>query len=183
MCGAATFCCKARGASIVTLLETDTGHVLIDTGFHSRRAELVKELEAAGCRPGDPQAHRDHARRPGSHGQLRFSPGPIRCAVAVHRDESPAVASANMGVNRASRQNPVSRALLSLFSWFSRSDRFKPDCHIEEGNDLAAYGFHARVLHLPGHSKGSIGILTGGRRSVLRGLALEPRAAGNELDA
>jgi hydroxyacylglutathione hydrolase len=33
---------------------------------------------------------------------------------------------------------------------------------IEEGFDLSEYGFNAQVLHLPGHSKGSIGILTTG---------------------
>ena len=28
-----------------------------------------------------------------------------------------------------------------------------------EGDDLSGYGFEAKVLHLPGHSKGSIGLL------------------------
>jgi hydroxyacylglutathione hydrolase len=37
---------------------------------------------------------------------------------------------------------------------------FKPDIYIEDGQDLSEYGLNAKVLHLPGHSKGSIGILT-----------------------
>lgn len=32
----------------------------------------------------------------------------------------------------------------------------------KDGQDLFEYGFGAKVLHLPGHSKGSIGILTNG---------------------
>ena len=43
---------------------------------------------------------------------------------------------------------------------FGKSKRFVPDLYIEEGHDLSEYGFDARVLSIPGHSKGSIGILT-----------------------
>lgn len=39
-------------------------------------------------------------------------------------------------------------------------DRFSPDVYVEGGQSLSAYGFSANVLHLPGHSKGSIGVLT-----------------------
>lgn len=31
----------------------------------------------------------------------------------------------------------------------------------EDGQDLLGYGLNARVVHLPGHSSGSIGVLTG----------------------
>ncbi len=41
-----------------------------------------------------------------------------------------------------------------------KSDRFNPDVYVEDGHDLSEYGFDAKVLHIPGHSKGSIGILT-----------------------
>jgi glyoxylase-like metal-dependent hydrolase (beta-lactamase superfamily II) len=37
---------------------------------------------------------------------------------------------------------------------------FKPDVYLEDGQSLAAYGSDAVVLHLPGHTRGSIGILT-----------------------
>jgi glyoxylase-like metal-dependent hydrolase (beta-lactamase superfamily II) len=32
--------------------------------------------------------------------------------------------------------------------------------YFADGDDLSSYGINATVLHLPGHSKGSIGILT-----------------------
>ena len=38
--------------------------------------------------------------------------------------------------------------------------RFTPDVALEEGMDLSPYGFDAQVLSLPGHSRGSAGILT-----------------------
>ncbi|SDN90328.1 MBL fold metallo-hydrolase [Acetanaerobacterium elongatum] len=37
---------------------------------------------------------------------------------------------------------------------------FEPDILLNEGNSLAPYGFDAKILALPGHTKGSIGILT-----------------------
>ena len=43
---------------------------------------------------------------------------------------------------------------------FGKKERFKPDLYIDEGYNLSECGFDAKVLHIPGHSKGSIGILT-----------------------
>jgi glyoxylase-like metal-dependent hydrolase (beta-lactamase superfamily II) len=39
-------------------------------------------------------------------------------------------------------------------------ESFKPDIILEDGFDLTPYGFSAKVIHIPGHTKGSIGILT-----------------------
>ena len=40
-------------------------------------------------------------------------------------------------------------------------ETFEPDVLLEDGQDLSPYGLDARVVHLPGHSSGSIGVLTG----------------------
>jgi hydroxyacylglutathione hydrolase len=40
-------------------------------------------------------------------------------------------------------------------------EAFEPDVLLEDGRDLSDYGLDARVVLLPGHSRGSIGILTG----------------------
>lgn len=40
-------------------------------------------------------------------------------------------------------------------------EAFEPDVLLEDEQDLSAYGLDARVVHLPGHSSGSIGILAG----------------------
>jgi len=49
-----------------------------------------------------------------------------------------------------------------LLFGFGKPERFKPDLYVEDGYDFSGSGFDAKVLHLPGHSKGSIGILTAG---------------------
>jgi glyoxylase-like metal-dependent hydrolase (beta-lactamase superfamily II) len=54
-------------------------------------------------------------------------------------------------------------------------DLFSPDVILEDGDALAQYGFDAAVLHLPGHSKGSIGILMpGGEPSQVQALRAYP---------
>jgi hydroxyacylglutathione hydrolase len=50
--------------------------------------------------------------------------------------------------------------MICTLSGFGQKERFKPDLYVDEGYDLSEYGLDARVLHLPGHSEGSIGILT-----------------------
>lgn len=58
--------------------------------------------------------------------------------------------------------NMLIRMIAPLLFGFPKSDRSKPDLSIEDGYDLSGYGFDAKVLSIPGHSKGSIGILTAG---------------------
>jgi hydroxyacylglutathione hydrolase len=41
-----------------------------------------------------------------------------------------------------------------------KDERFTPDLHVDGGYDLSELGLDATVLYVPGHSKGSIGILT-----------------------
>lgn len=35
------------------LVKTDTGYILVDTGYSNKRTDLEKELESAGCKPGN----------------------------------------------------------------------------------------------------------------------------------
>lgn len=62
------------------------------------------------------------------------------------------------------------RILSPLFLLFFRStisdqknnfEPFEPDIIIDENDfDLGQYGFNATVMHIPGHSDGSVGVLT-----------------------
>jgi glyoxylase-like metal-dependent hydrolase (beta-lactamase superfamily II) len=38
-------------------------------------------------------------------------------------------------------------------------ESFKPDIFINEGDSLQKYGFDAKIIHIPGHTAGSVGIL------------------------
>ena len=141
------------------LVRTGDGFVLIDTGRTSKRGVIEKELESAGCRPGDlrlivlTHGDFDHS---GNAGYLRENFG---TQIAMHEDDSGMVERGDMLWNRK-KQNIFIRIISKLFFRLSKSDRFKPDLYIDEGYAFSGYGSDARVLDIPGHSKGSIGILT-----------------------
>jgi glyoxylase-like metal-dependent hydrolase (beta-lactamase superfamily II) len=72
----------------------------------------------------------------------------------------------DMGWNRKARPDRMSlimkimTSMVQLFVKTGAFEKFTPDLTVDDGFDLSSYGLDATVLHLPGHSKGSIGILT-----------------------
>jgi hydroxyacylglutathione hydrolase len=84
---------------------------------------------------------------------------------AMHTNDSGMVEHGDMTWNRKAKPDKVSIMfrIMQIFGRLSKQgnfNTFKPDIYIEDGQDLSEYGLNAKVLHLPGHSKGSIGILT-----------------------
>jgi glyoxylase-like metal-dependent hydrolase (beta-lactamase superfamily II) len=143
------------------LIETDAGYILIDTGGSNNRKELVRELESAGCRPGHlklillTHGDFDHS------GNAAFLRDTLGGEIAIHNDDSGMVEHGDMFVNRK-KPNILIGMMLPLISGFGKSERFAPDLLVEDGDDLSEYRLDARVIPIPGHSKGSIGILTAG---------------------
>ena len=141
------------------LVRTDTGYVLIDTGVSSRRTDLDREIERAGCGPGRlklivlTHGDFDHS---GNAAYLRAKHG---ARIAMHRDDSGMVERGDMFWNRK-KTNIVIRMLAPILFGFGKLGRFSPDLYVEDGTGLSEYGFDSRVVHIPGHSRGSIGILT-----------------------
>jgi hydroxyacylglutathione hydrolase len=147
------------------------GFVLIDTGFSSKRAVLDRQLGEAGCQPGNlklvllTHGDTDHT------GNSAFLRQQFGARIAMHEDDSGMAESGDMSLNRRARPDGVSivgRAIMLfgkltvLFGGPSRFEGFKPDLYVADGEDLSGYGLDARVIHIPGHSKGSIGVLTAG---------------------
>ena len=143
------------------LIKTDTGYILIDTGCSNKRTELEKELESAGCKPGNLKlivlTHGDFDHT-GNAAYLRKK---FSTKITMHYDDSGMVERGNMFSNRK-KSNILFRMIAPILFGFSKSERFEPDLYIDDGDDFSEYGFDARVIYLPGHSRGSIGILTGG---------------------
>jgi len=148
------------------LIKTETSYLLIDTGFPRNRADLVEKLEQAECRPGNLKlivmTHGD-----GDHsGNGAFLREKYGAKIAIHSYESGAVENGDSTLSRTKppfSRRVFNRIVLSLLSPLMRSGKFEPfspDFTLDEGYDLSDFGFEAKVLHLPGHSKGSIGIIT-----------------------
>jgi hydroxyacylglutathione hydrolase len=138
------------------LIKTDSGGMLIDTGCANGRAKLERELGTAGgnlkfivLTHGD----FDHS---GNAAYLRQKFG---AKIAMHRGDSGMVERGDIFGGRKKGNFFFKRLAPWLFG-FGRSKRFKPDLYLEDGDDFAEYGFEAKVIHIPGHSSGSIGVLT-----------------------
>lgn len=141
------------------LVKIGGGYILMDTGFSTGRTRLEKELGSAGCKPGSLRlivlTHGDFDHT-GNAAYLRKKFG---TKLAMHYDDSGMVERGDMFWNRK-KGNILIRLMAPILFGFGKSKRFKPDLYIEDGYDLSGYGFDAKVLHIPGHSKGSIGVLT-----------------------
>ena len=152
------------------LIKTDTSYILIDTGCSNKRTELEKELESAGCKPDNLKlvvlTHGDFDHT-GNAAYLREKFG---AKIVMHHDDSGMVERGNMFWNRK-KPFILIRMIVPILFGFGKKERFKPDLYIEDGYNLSEYGFDAKVLHIPGHSKGSIGIQTAGGDFFLRRFA------------
>ncbi|MGD0340928.1 MAG: MBL fold metallo-hydrolase [Bacteroidales bacterium] len=143
------------------LLKAKGGFVLIDTGLAMHWEKLENELLAAGCFPDKlklviiTHGDSDHS---GNCAKLQEK---HKCKIAMHKDDSPMVEN---GFNPKRRTRTLSAKIFVLIRKFSRKkitiDKFKPDIFLEDGQRLNEYGLSAIVIHIPGHTKGSIGILT-----------------------
>ena len=141
------------------VVDTGSGFFLIDTGASNRRREVERQLEDAGCKPGDLKliilTHGDFDHT-GNAAYLRTKFG---AKIAMHRDDAGMLERGDIFWNRKSG-NFLIRAVASFLFKFGKSQRCSPDLYLGDGDDLSEYGFDARVVHVPGHSKGSIAILT-----------------------
>lgn len=141
------------------LYQTASSFLLIDTGSSFNRKSLVKALEGAGCTPGQLRliviTHGDFDHT-GNAAYLRKTFGG---EILMHKDDLGMVEAGDMFFNRHP-PSPLIGKLIRLFGGFGKAERFTPDWLVEDGYDLSAYGLEAKVISIPGHSKGSIGILT-----------------------
>jgi hydroxyacylglutathione hydrolase len=147
------------GAVNCYLIKTGASYVLIDTGSSNQCATLEQELTSAGCRPGNlnliviTHGDFDHT------GNASYLRSKFNTKIAMHRDDLSMIEHGDMFANRK-KGNPIIGVLAKLFSGFGKAQQCSPDITIDEGFDLSEYGCAAQVLSIPGHSRGSIGILT-----------------------
>jgi hydroxyacylglutathione hydrolase len=131
------------------LLIGATSVVLIDTGSANARDQLVMELKKAGCVPGSlglvllTHGDFDHT------GSAAYICSAFGARIAIHKDDIGMVEHGDMFYNRKP-PNIFIRSLIPIFIGFGRSARFTPDILIDDGHDLAKFGYEARVIS-PGH--------------------------------
>ena len=142
------------------LLKTGAGCFLIDAGIAKKRAQLERELREASCQPGDlrlmiiTHGHLDHV---GNAAYLRDLFG---AKVAMHRGDWGMVESGDMFVDTRGGVLVGLIGFLMKALGLSDYERFTPDIILEDNQDLSVLGLDATIIHVPGHSRGSIGVLT-----------------------
>lgn len=140
------------------LIHAGDDFLLVDTGRGGKRDAVEQGIMDAGCRPGDlrlillTHGDFDHS------GNARYLSQRFGTPIAMHRHDAGMVEFGDMTWNRH-KPNIVIGTLMDLFYKLGESDRFTPDVLVAEGDDLAEYGFEATIVEIPGHSKGSIGVL------------------------
>ncbi len=141
------------------LVKTTTGFILVDTGSPNKCRELEKNLQQCGCNSENlylivlTHGDFDHT------GNAAYIKKKYHTKIAMHAEDSQMVERGDMFLNRKKGNFFQSWIVKTLFG-FGKTQRFKPDLYLMDGDDLSEYGFDARVLYIPGHSKGSIGMLT-----------------------
>lgn len=143
------------------LVKVREGFVLIDTGLGMHWERLETELISSGCLPDKLKlviiTHGDFDHT-GNCAKLQKK---YKCRIAMHNNDSPMVEN-GLFVKRKARTLKAKIFILirMLFRRKFVFDKFKPDIYLIEGQNLNEYGFNATVVHIPGHTKGSIGIIT-----------------------
>ena len=147
------------------LVKVKDGFILVDTGVPQQWEALDGQLAAAGCAPGKlklviiTHGDVDHL---GNGVKIKQK---YQARIAMHREEADQ-AEKGMRLKRHIRTLPgklfyfyrnLVRKMKGIEFVF---DTFTPDLFLQDGQGLAEYGWDAKVVHLPGHTKGSIGILT-----------------------
>jgi hydroxyacylglutathione hydrolase len=150
------------------LLRAGNGFILVDTGMPMHWRTLEAELLRSGALPGKlslvviTHGDLDHT---GNCGKLQKQ---YRVRIAVHPGDRDQVQNGKPLVRESG--TPMGRVLLTLGGIAARfqkrgafpaSETFAPDILLADKQSLAAYGLDAAILHAPGHTPGSIVLLTG----------------------
>lgn len=143
------------------LLKAGDGFILIDTGLTIHREKLLEELYLFGALPDKlklvivTHGDYDHA---GNSRMLREKFGVL---IAMHKADLPMVANGLIRKRKVKTlRNKFYFLIRQIFGNKLDFEKFTPDIFFADGQSLMEFGLDATVLYLPGHTHGSIGILT-----------------------
>ncbi len=143
------------------LLKASDGFILVDTGMPGQWNMLEKSLKKAGCLPDRlklvvlTHGDIDHS---GNCAKLKDTYG---AKIAIHRGDAGMV---EKGVRPVREVKTFRGWIIYLLGKLTRGRNalplFTPDVFLADGQNLKEYGADAVIHHVPGHTAGSIVILT-----------------------
>ena len=144
------------------LIETPDGLFLVDCGMPGSEKAILRVIQQLGGRRLKlifiTHAHVDHA---GSAATLKRLTG---ASLAIHRLDAEALEAAKM---LARGQMTPFRLLVALALPLVSPQPARADILLEDEQALDRLGLPGRVVHLPGHTPGSCGLLLDGKTGFL----------------
>lgn len=147
------------------LLRQDGVYCLVDSGMPRLAGRLLSLLEELGVNRGNlrlavaTHGHFDHA------GGLTAVSRALGCPLLAHRGEAREMAQGRwllpLGTFPPSRAAiALARRIPRLLARATRFEPVEPDHVVDRETSLAPFGLDARVIPTPGHSPGSLTLLT-----------------------
>ena len=148
------------GGSNSYLIKCNNGYILVDTGLKGAGEKLKKKLVELESVPGDirliilTHSHYDHIQGLDEIKKLTGAP------VAMHKDELTLFGQDSLKNNESTF---LFRMIIKIFSRITPDTdvvMVKSDIFIPDEMNLIEYGLNANIIHTPGHTPGSVCILT-----------------------
>jgi len=175
------------------------GHLILDKQFDNRYDMLLNWLKTYGCTPENlklivlTHGDNDHA------ANALMLKEHFGTKIAIHENDRKLVENPDIDMMMKSfkyrdivfklvfavMNKQIKKIILKTLSDYNEHGKFTPDIYLSDGDSLNEYGFDAQILHIPGHTYGSIGILTK-EHDLIAGDAFanikKPEIAPNALD-
>jgi glyoxylase-like metal-dependent hydrolase (beta-lactamase superfamily II) len=143
------------------LLRGEDGVVLVDPGPPGVSDRVIAAAQRGGVDPGEVRlilvthGHLDHYGA--APGVRAWCGAPVAASPGepdFSRDRRNALPPAQ------TVRGAIVRAIYLLLASLTHLAPLETDLALDEGDDLAAYGLEGRIIRLPGHAPGSLGIVT-----------------------
>lgn len=161
------------GVTNCYLLKSDSGAVLVDTGYKGKAKIILDFLFTNRINPKSikliilTHAHYDHI---GNVSEIKESSG---AKILLHKDDLKLLKSGLTDSQSTKPLNMWGKFLLSKVSSIdTKFNTFKPDIIIDSEYDLSEYGIKGRIVPTPGHSDGSISIILNSKKALIGDLAM-----------
>ncbi|WP_028313590.1 MBL fold metallo-hydrolase [Desulfatibacillum aliphaticivorans] len=164
------------GFANVWLLKGKQGYLMVDAGLPGKHRILFNRLKRLNISPEEirliviTHVHFDHA------GNLAAIVKRSGCPVIVHKAEAGDLAGGRWQVpngtipfTRAAVR--LGRRLPGLLARLTQFEAVRPDITIESPMSLKSWGFDADILLTPGHTSGSISVMTHDGHAMVGDLA------------